>query len=137
MIEEIEDPLNVEGDRFYRLHFGKRFRYIKHIIVYILDTVNARFRHPMLCVVLITLYVARFGADEILGTYDVVPACENYHEYVTPGRWFRLNGPTSNYVHYLFIIAFLGNIEGYPFAFVFFGLFFSCYSGGVRLYDIT
>ena len=83
-----EDPLNIEGDKFYRLHFGGRFRYIKHIVVYILDTVHGRFRHPMLCVILITLYVARFGAIEILGTYDVVAACENYSEYVSPGKYF-------------------------------------------------
>ena len=82
-----EDPLNIEGDKFYRKHFGKRFRFVKHIIVKILDTVHARFRHPMLVVLLVTVYVANV-ANDIIGAYDVPAACELYEGYVSPGRYF-------------------------------------------------
>ena len=82
-----DDNLNIEGDKFYRRHCGKRCRYIKYMVVYVLDTVHARFRHPMLCVLLTALYVANV-ANDIIGAYDVPAACENHTGYVDPGPYF-------------------------------------------------
>ena len=46
-----DDNLNIEGEKFYHNHFG-RFYFFKHIVVRILDTVKARFRHTMLAILL-------------------------------------------------------------------------------------
>ena len=68
-----EDNLNIEGDKFYHNHFGP-FHFIKHIVVRVLDTVKARFRHELLAIMLTISYVFNVSSV-ILGTYQVKKIC--------------------------------------------------------------